>query len=258
MRSISRPAQAVVLATCGTLVAIGVALAQSPGLLVDWAVAGGNPEPSTGGAFSLAGGVVSIEGEVSGGAYALAGSYWGAAVNPTSASTPTATTPVPAATTPASTPTAIARVEPTPGTMQVVSLPVSGGTLTIPGEAAGGIPLDVFARPAPTPTGVPSGVSVLAAVEISFVTTGGAVIHTLDRDVTIELSSAGLGLQDDQIDRLVIFNASRNEFLPTRLDRSRQVAIATTRRFSVFTIAVVTAPIPRGYLPLTATGGLGP
>ncbi|MBI3980265.1 MAG: hypothetical protein HY331_18985 [Chloroflexi bacterium] len=76
----------------------------------------------------------------------------------------------------------------------------------------------------------------------------------------IEISYAGLGLADDQIDRLVIYNASRGEYLPTRVDRNRQVAIATTRRFSVFTLARVTAPIPRGYLPITlklrqATGG---
>lgn len=68
--------------------------------------------------------------------------------------------------------------------------------------------------------------------------------------MTIEISYAGLGLTQDQINHLTIYNATENQFLPTTIDITREVAIAHTNQFLVFTLAQITGPIPMVYLPV--------
>ena len=77
-------------------------------------------------------------------------------------------------------------------------------------------------------------------------------MHQLAEPVTIEISYAGLGLAQDQINHLTIYNVSENQFLSTTIDTTRQVAIAHSSQFSTFTLAQITGPIPMVYLPVVS------
>ncbi len=148
---------------------------------------------------------------------------------------------------------AVATIQPSPGVTTVVTIPGSQGSINIPNDAGGDVPLQVVVKAVLSPSITPSGLTVLSAIQIAFTSlTDSSSVRTLNADVTIEISYAGLGLSADQLNRLVIYNASRDEYLPTTLDTLRQVAIARTNRFSTFTLARITGPIPRGYMPLTA------
>ncbi|MDO8691179.1 MAG: hypothetical protein Q7R39_14415 [Dehalococcoidia bacterium] len=153
---------------------------------------------------------------------------------------PPTATPVPA----------VATIMPSPGVTTNVTIPGTQGSVSIPNDAGGDRTLHVEVKPAPSPTSPPSGLTVLSSIQISFSLDDFSSVRELEQDVTIEISYAGLGLSDSQLDRLVIYNASRDEYLPTTIDRTRQVAIARTRRFSTFTLARITGPIPRNYVPL--------
>ncbi len=168
---------------------------------------------------------------------------------------PTAT-PIPLLLTglPTATPVpAVATIMPSPGITTNVSIPGTQGTVSIPNDAGGDRSLRVEVKPVPSPTSPPSGLTVLSSIQISFTDLGdSSAVRDLDQYVTIEISYAGLGLSDNQLDRLVIYNASRDEYLPTTIDPVRRVAIARTNRFSTFTLARITGPIPRSYVPLMA------
>ena len=123
----------------------------------------------------------------------------------------------------------------------------------MPNDASGDVPLQVVVQPVAAPTALPTNVTVLSAVQISFTNLNdSSPVTDLAQDVTIEISYSGLGLTDEQVSNLVIYNASRNEYLTTTIDPLRQVAIARTRRFSTFTLALITGPVPRFYLPVLA------
>lgn len=181
-------------------------------------------------------------------------------LTPTSTPTPTPTrTPTPTSTsttTPTPTPTAtpvpaVATIQPTPGATTVVTIPGGQGNISVPNDAGGNASLQVVVQPVAKPTAVPTGLTVLRAVQISFTNTNdSSSVKDLSQDVTIEMSYAGLGLTADQLNQLVIYNVTRNEYLPTTIDTSRQVAIAKTRRFSTFALVQITVPVPRIYLPL--------
>lgn len=148
---------------------------------------------------------------------------------------------------------AVATIQPSPGVTTVVTIPGTQGSVNIPNDAGGDVPLQVVVKSVLSPSITPSGLTLLSAIQISFTSlTDSSSVRTLNEDVTIEISYAGLSLSADQLNRLVIYNASRDEYLPTTLDTTRQVAIARTNRFSTFTLARITGPIPRGYVPLTA------
>ncbi|MBI4582247.1 MAG: hypothetical protein HY718_21305 [Planctomycetes bacterium] len=129
----------------------------------------------------------------------------------------------------------------------------------VPGEAVGRSALRAEVRVVPPPAAVPTTVTVLRALEITFANAAtDAAVTELEEDVTIEVSYGGLSLTEAELGRLVIYNATRNELLPTTLDRARQVAVAKTRRFSTFTLALASGPVPRVYLPVAldqAAGG---
>lgn len=147
-------------------------------------------------------------------------------------------------------PPAVATIQPTSGITTVVTIPGSQGNVSIPNDAAGDVALQVSVRPVASPTAVPAGLTLLSAIQISFTSlTDSTAVRELNEDVTIEISYAGRGLTDDQINRLVIYNANRNEFLTTTTDAARLVAIAKTKRFSTFTLARISGPIPTGYIP---------
>lgn len=151
--------------------------------------------------------------------------------------------------------TAISTVAPTPLTTAAITLPNGLGTLFVPGDAGGGSSLQVTVRVIAPPTSPLTGVIAFRAIEITFNrTSDGSRVTDLERDVTIELSYAGLGLTNDQLSRLTIYNATRNEFLQTTLDPNRQVAIARTRRFSTFTVSLTSLPVPRANLPGVLSG----
>ncbi|MDP2661518.1 MAG: hypothetical protein Q8R28_12395 [Dehalococcoidia bacterium] len=174
----------------------------------------------------------------------------------TSPPTQATSTPVPPLLTgfPTATPApAVATIMPSAGVTTNVTIPGNQGTVSIPNDAAGDLPLQVVVKPVPNPTSPPSGLAVLISVQISFSSlVDSSAVKVLDQDVTIEISYAGLGLSDRQLDRQVIYNASRDEYLPTTIDSTRKVAIARTNRFSTFTLARITGPIPRSYVPLMA------
>lgn len=132
-------------------------------------------------------------------------------------------------------------------------MPITGnqGNVYVPSDAGGSSSLQVVVQPVAPPTTVPAGATILSAVQISFTRlSDSAKMTDLNEEMNIEMSYAGLGLTADQINHLVIYNATRNEYLPTTIDSSRQVAIAKTRRFSTFALAQVSVPIPRSYMPV--------
>ena len=172
-------------------------------------------------------------------------------LSPTSTptSTVTMTTTVPTST-PIATATVISTIAPTPGATQVITLPNNQGDIIVPGDDAGTSVLQATARIIAPPTDIPSGLTALAAVQIQFTNTAnGDIVHQFAQPVTIEISYAGFGLSQTQINHLTIYNASENQFLPTTIDTSRQIAIAQTRQFSTFALAQVTSPVPMVYLP---------
>ncbi|MBI3979450.1 MAG: hypothetical protein HY331_14805 [Chloroflexi bacterium] len=145
----------------------------------------------------------------------------------------------------------MAIIAPTPGATTVVSIPDNQGAVVVPGNAVGNASVRVEVRIVPTPANVPTAVVVLRSIEVSFTNAAdGSAVTDLADDVTIEISYAGLELSDEQLGRLAIYNASRGEYLSTAVDRNRQVAMAKTRRFSIFALVQVAAPIPRAYLPI--------
>lgn len=146
----------------------------------------------------------------------------------------------------------VTTIEPSPGGTTLVAIPGSQGNVSIPNDVAGGTPLQVQVKPGSVPANAPAGLTVLRALEISFTNLADSTsVKELSSDVTIEISYAGMQLDADQLDRLVVYNVSRDEYLPTTIDAVRLMAIAHTRRFSTFMLSKITGPIPRNYLPLT-------
>ena len=142
-----------------------------------------------------------------------------------------------------------ATIEASAGTTTTVAIPGAMGNVRIPNEVAASNPLRVTVQPVSLSRVVPPGLTVLKALQITFTSLAdSSTVSSLSEDVTIEISYAGLGLTDAQLNNLVIYNATRDEFLATTLDRTRQVATAKARLFSTFTLAQITS-IPQAYVP---------
>ncbi len=142
-----------------------------------------------------------------------------------------------------------ATIQVSPGTTTTVAIPGSMGNVSIPNEVASSTPMRVTVQPVSLSRVVPPGLTVLKALQITFTSlTDSSTVSSLSEDVTIEISYAGLGLTESQLNNLVIYNSTRDEFLVTTLDRTRQVAIAKAHLFSTFTLAQIVAS-PRAYVP---------
>ena len=102
---------------------------------------------------------------------------------------------------------------------------------------------------------MPAGLVVLRSLEVSFTDAStGSPVTLLPQDVTLELPFGGLGLTAAQINHLAIYNASERTFVLTSVDLVGQVATVRTRRFGIFALAHIAAPVPMAFIPVIQIG----